>query len=70
LREMGDQVECGLARGLAALLKTFMPFLALRIRENIGRAALDVSCDAHHVGMVGDNQPVERSAQLDRQPAR
>ena len=65
LREISDQVECSLSRRLTALREALGPFLALRIREDVRRTALNVGRDSHHVGMIGDDQPVEWPAELD-----
>ena len=58
LREMGDQIKSSLAGSLAALLKTFSPFLALGHRHYVRCTTLDVKRDPHHVGMVRYHQPV------------
>jgi hypothetical protein len=70
LGEVGDQVEGGLARGLAALLEALVPFLALRNRKHIGCPLLDAKRETHRVGMVCDHDPVQGSAQLYRKPGR
>jgi hypothetical protein len=68
LREILDQVECGLACSFPALFEGLMPFSSFRNRQDVGCPVLDVGGQAHHVRVIRDHQPVQRSAELDRQP--
>ena len=68
LREVGDQVQCRCRGSVAALPEPFGPRLALRDADDVGGALLQVRRETHQVGMIGDDDPVERPAQLERQP--
>ena len=54
-----DQFERGLAGRLAALLEALVPFAALLVGHDRRRPRLDAGSEAHHVGVVGDHQPVQ-----------
>ena len=62
LRKISDQVECSFGRSSTAFFETFVPFLAFWIGKDIGCASLNIKGNAHHVRMVCDYQPVQRTA--------
>ena len=53
-----------------ALLDHVVPALPLRHGEDVGSAGDDIRCKAEIVGVIGDDEEVERTAEPDRLPAR
>ena len=65
LREIANKVERSFSRCLTTFCEAFSPFLTFRNGQDIRRPTLNVRCDTHHVGMIGDYEEVEWAAELD-----
>ena len=56
-----DQVEGRLDRGITSRHHPFVPSSCLFVRKQFRLAGGDITHHSHSIGMIGDDQPVQRT---------